>query len=270
MEKNNLSPVDYPAITKDITAYKTLVQQISQAPKKLRIALLGKKVNTKSRVASRLSTELGVNRKSVFCKKRQNIDKRQAYRREKVAVVHFLKKAPYSTPLPGKKDVTGRGQQKYALNDTMSSLYLKYKDQHPESKISLATFCRQRPQYMKTIQWADRRQCLCVQHQNGKLKLNSIHKNISITRFLQENTAQDITEMLHGLPEKSITFREWKKEEIPYQDTTIKKLRLKQVELTKEQFTEKFQDDFQNLREHVNRMHNQYEEMSRLKRDGLQ
>lgn len=55
------------------------------------------------RVASHLAADLGLNRKSVLTKRRKNIDKRQAYIREKAAVVEFLKKPPHSTNMPGKK-----------------------------------------------------------------------------------------------------------------------------------------------------------------------
>ena len=263
MERSNLSPEDYPEIHKDITAYKTLVKQISKAPKSVKKAILEKPV--KSRVASHIAKEMGVNRRSVFRTRRKNIDKRQAFNREKVKVSRFLKKQPNSNPLPGKKDVTGKGQ-KYALNDTLANLYKKYKIENPESKISLATFCRQRPANMKTIQWADRRQCLCQYHQNGKLKLQAIKEHCSISTFLEQNSPQDIEDMLSKLPDRPIKFNEWQKEEIMFEGKVMKKLKIKQVELSKEEFSEHFQETFIDLRDHVEVMKNQFTELDRLKK----
>lgn len=265
MEEQNLSPVEFPELAKEITAYKTLVAQVLKAPKKIRINLLRSKCNTKARVASKLAKEIGVNRKSVFAKQRKNIEKRQQYRIEKARVVHFLKTPPHSTPLPGQKDITARGQQKYAINDTLSNLYKKYRNKYPDSKMSLATFCRQRPPYMRTINYTDRRQCLCVHHENGVLKLKALKKPTSISKFLNENTDQDIETMLEGLSDEVINFREWQREDIPYQDSFVRKLRLKEVEIPKDEFCEKFKDEFTDLRQHVVRMNNQFEELEQLK-----
>ena len=239
---------------------------MSSAPKKIRLQLLEKKEASKSRVASRLASELKLNRKSVLTTRRKNIQKRQQYNRQKAGVVRFLKKPANSTTLPGKRDVTGKGQTKYTLNDTMSNLYRKYKSEHPNSKISLATFCRQRPSYMKCIQWADRRQCLCVQHQNGRLKLKAIHINTGISQFFQEKSPEQISQMLLELPDTPVKFREWQKQDIEYQGGIIKKFKLKEIELSKEDFTERFEDEFSELREHVVRMKNQYEHLDLVKK----
>jgi hypothetical protein len=254
--------------SKDLTAFKTLVQHIAQAPKKVQISLLqGQENAKKSRIASHLAPKVGLNRKSILCKRKQSLLRRIEFNKEKASVVTFLKKPQNSTPLPGKRDQIGNGKQRYSLSDTMSNLHKAYRLQNPSSKISLATFCRQRPANMKTIQWADRRQCLCVHHQNGVLKLKALHKNISISRFLQENATDDITSMLVALPEGNIRFREWQKEEVAYQGTTLKKLRLQQLELSKDDFSAKFQDEFQDLRKHVHRMKTQYEELDRLRKN---
>ena len=114
---------------------------------------------------------------------------------------------------------------------------------------------------MKTIQWSDRRQCLFVYHQNGSLKLQSIQKNISVNCFIQENTEEDITKMLSELPDKNIKYREWQKEDINYQGSIIKKLKLKQLEVTKADFSERFEEDFKDLRNRVQCVNNQHEEL---------
>jgi hypothetical protein len=265
MQATNLSPSDHPDVYKQLTAYKTLVHQLLQVPKKMRMNVLERKNPTKSRVASKIAAELSVNRKSVLRERRKNTQKRQQKNREKVGVVHFLKKAPNSTPLPGKRDVTAKGQTRYSLNDTMSNLYKKFKDEHPNSTISLSSFCKQRPAYMKTIQWSDRRQCLCQHHQNGRLKLKAINQNISISRFLADNSPQDISDIMSHLPEGEVQFREWQKDDILFEGKTIKKLKLKQVIMSREQFTLRFEEEFADLREHVKRMRNQFDQMNLLK-----
>ena len=262
MERSNLSPEEFPEIHKHITGYQTLIKQIKTAPKSVKRAILEKP--SKSRVASRVAKDLGLNRRGVFRKRRQNIEKRQQLNREKIKITRFLKKQPNSNPLPGKKDVTAKGQ-KYALNDTLANLYKKYKLENPQSKVSLATFCRQRPSTMKTIQWADRRQCLCQYHQNGKLKLQAIKQHVSISTFLDQNTPDDISELLSKLPDRPVKFTEWQKDEVLFEGRIMKKLKIKQLELSKEEFCERFEDEFSDLREHVDIMRNQFQEFERLK-----
>lgn len=261
-----LSQKEYPEVAKDMSAFKTLVEHIAEAPKKVRLSLLQKKENVKSRrVASHIASKIGVNRKSILGTRKKCSMRRTEYAKEKAMVIRFLKKPGNSNPLPGKHDTSSKGIQKYTLSDTMSNLHQKFRVEHPNSTMSLATFCRQRPLYMKTILWADRRQCLCVQHQNGILKLKAIHNNMSVSRFLDANSEDDITNMLQSLPDKNISYREWQKEDVPYQGTTIKKLRLKHLELSKVEFCDQFQQQFADLRQHVFRMRKQFTEIEHLK-----
>jgi hypothetical protein len=72
MRQNSLSPSKYPGVTKEITAFHTLSQHIAQAPKKIKIDLLKRKEwIKKSRVSCNLAQKLGINRRSIFSKRRQ-------------------------------------------------------------------------------------------------------------------------------------------------------------------------------------------------------
>ena len=265
MEDSNLNPSEYPTIVKQIAAYKTLVGQLSQSSKKEKLSILKKKGTKKSRLASQLARDLGINRKSVLTTKQKVFKKKQEKIREKAKVARFLKEPEHSTPLPGKKDVTQIGHQKYGLNETLANLHLKYKAKYPESKISLAKFCKLRPTYIKTIRWTEKRQCLCCVHQNASLKLKAININTSVGSFLQTHTSEQITELLEDLPDENIRYREWQKEDIVYNENIIKKLKLKQVDLPKEEFCEIFSDEFLEVRNHVDRMYNQFDQVKLLK-----
>jgi hypothetical protein len=268
MEKSNLSPLQYPELHKDMTSYATLVQQIAKAPKKMKMSIMEKqKVDKKSRVASYLARKIGLSRKSVLTKRRKNIERRLAYVNQKSLVVDFLKKPQNSSMLPGKRDCTIKGLQRYTLSDTMSNLFTKFQEEYPECKLSFATFCRQRPAYMKLIQWAQRRQCLCVYHENTSLKLKALKKSCSVNKFLQDNTQDGIKQMLEDLPDSTVYFKEWQKEEIPYEGNIMKKLRLKTVDMSKSDFIEKFLDECCDMRQHIYRVNTQFTELDHLKKN---
>ena len=102
-----------------------------------------------------------------------------------------MKNPENSTCLPGKKDATNDGVTKYALNDTLSNLHKKFVNENPEMNISMACFAKCRPKYIKGITVAARRQCLCVYHQNGVLKLKALKIKDSVDSFLANNTKGD-------------------------------------------------------------------------------
>ena len=185
----------------------------------------------------------------------------------KASVLSFLKNPENSSELPGKKDASSKGIKKYALNDTVSHLYRKYVEENPTVKISRATFARLRPRWMKTISVAARRQCLCMYHQNGQLLLKAVGESMSVNAFLKEKSADDIRQMLSELPHGNISFSLWEKEDIVTTENVIKKLRLHKVEMQREEFMKTFEDEFSSLREHVRRVHTQYEEISKLRKN---
>ena len=268
MRENKLSPSKHPNLAKELTAYNTLAKQLSSAPKSLRKKILVKKGNKKMpRCARNLSRKLGVHRQNVLNKmRRKRNHKRQEMERNKKLVVTFLKRSDNSVELPSKKDALSKGVTKRALNDTMKNLHKRFCTENPRIKMSLATFCRQRPKWIKSIIWASRRQCLCLKHENGSLKLKAIKLVTSPNVFVSQHTEQDIDTLLEELPDEDINFRVWKSVEISTsEEKSVKKFRLHEEQLPKAEFIQIFKEEFSYLREHISRTTNQFAEIKNLR-----
>jgi hypothetical protein len=72
---------------------------------------------------------------------------------------------------------------------------------------------------------------------------------------------------LDGLPHEDVHYKEWQKVDITYQNKTIKKMRLADVEETKQEFKEKFIKESKEFRQHVKRATAQYVEINNLKQN---
>lgn len=119
--------------------------------------------------------------KQVFCSKRidtlpkiQNkVHARETLRRR---VIEFLERDDNSRMIPGKNDkkkAENGHMQKRVLNDSMACLHMKFATETSE-KISLATFCRLRPNYICLTKFISRNTCLCQKHQNMALALKNM------------------------------------------------------------------------------------------------
>ena len=267
MRSCGLSPTRHPDVAKEITAFHTLSSHIKKAPPKLRKTLLKKRTTqNKGRCASHLSRRLKVHRRSVFATRKSVSMREQTHAWKRNKVHSFLKQAENSTLLAGKQHVLKGGNvQRYTLNDTIGNLFSRFKEQNPNIKMGRATFSRLRPAWMKPIQWATRRQCLCHVHQNASLKLKAIHVKDSPNVFLDKHDADSINTLLESLPPHPIKYKVWQKEEIMYENTAIKKLRLQSHEVSQGQFCEMFKSEFTQLREHVRRVKTQYVQLDNLK-----
>lgn len=263
---HNISPRKQPRIMHELVSYNALARQVRALSKGKRVAVMRKGNMRQPRMASTIAKRIGLDRKNVFTKQRVRRAKRMRRARDKESVVIFLQRSDNSTPLPGKKDALAKGKQKYALNDTLTNLYDKYVKENPNRNISLTTFQRQRPFWMKTIQWAERRQCLCLKHENASLLLKAVKETLSPNTFLQRNIGDEIGNVVEALPQDIVTFSEWLKEDVPYKGTILKKIRLQQhQELSKENFLIKFTDVFTDLREHVRIIDTQREQIDYMR-----
>jgi hypothetical protein len=131
--------------------------------------------------------------------------------------------------------------------------------------MSRAVFARERPKYMKPIQWATRRQCLCARHQNAALKLKAVKINTSPNIFIRNNSDEDIARLMQTIPDY-VRYSEWKTEDINYGGKLVKKIRLKQLELPKTKFASLFKEEFSLFRNHVKRIQSQYCEIDTLRK----
>jgi hypothetical protein len=266
LRKNSISPNKHPDVLKELTAFNILSQKVAAAPKKVKLDLLkNDQGHKKPRMASYLSKKLLMHRRAIFITRKQCFMKRIKSLRIQAAVLEFLKREENSTPLPGKRDQSVSGVQKYSLNDTIKNLHTSFLAENPDTPLSLSSFAKMRPNYMRPIQYADRRQCLCVRHRNGQLKMRAMRQTTSLSNFLNNNSDNQIEQIIHQLPTNSIRYQEWQREELIINGNIVKKLRLQQVEQKREDFAIKCKNEFIELRNHVRRVKIQYEELQQMK-----
>ncbi|XP_072023524.1 uncharacterized protein [Amphiura filiformis] len=191
-------------------------------------------------------------------------------------VVVFLKRPDNSTCLPGKNDKLKCGkktEQKYILTDTLRNLHCKFLLENPSTTMGLAAFCKLRPKYMLPVRFIERKVCLCQKHQNMALKLQAL-KNHKLDGLpirpdaLSELEIETAKEKIENLNHENITYREWRKTEVPYKDKMVKKTALKEVTEAKGSFIDKFVKEMEEFKAHVKRVKTQYEQ-TRLLRQNL-
>ena len=85
------------------------------------------------------------------------------------SVEEFYNKHENSIPLPNKSS-----KKKRVLDQSLQSLHSKFLAEHPH-QISYSTFCKLRPQSVKTMSARFFRQCLCEYCTNVELKLKSLN-----------------------------------------------------------------------------------------------
>ncbi len=221
------------------------------------------RIIAKYRCKTLLSQEIGMNRNRVskiikdgidFSKKRR----RRVREKEKQKVVAFLERDDNSRMQPGKRDTTktdGVKVQTRVLTDYLGNLFEKYCSENVESKLSLATFCRLRPNYIQLSSFLRRSVCLCTKHQNFALKLQALKRE-----GIVETTNPDAFIKNHPnieksvLPEK-ITFSKWKKVTIEGQK---KKMKIVSEELGKDDFHKLWENEVTAFRRHSSIMKTQF------------
>lgn len=113
----------------------------------------------------------------------------------KELVKQFLIKDENSRLCPGKRDtITYRKlkKQKRYLNDTMKSLYKKFKYCNSSCHISYATFCKFRPFWVLQPNVRNRNTCMCVLHANMSLVVLKLH----FLKIIKENTPEQLIDSL--------------------------------------------------------------------------
>lgn len=280
MRRHGLNPDEHKEVRKELLFSNVLVEGIRVGIKdgtrkrhKLgKQHIISGKVIRSYRFSSKLSRSLGVTRKlirrSVSRGMNAQVNAKTNFVRSKVR--SFLLREDNCTLLPGKKDVKKVGdqtEQKRVLSDYLHNLFMKFKLEYPDLKISRATFCRLRPEYVLTANFCSRATCLCSRHQNTALKLKALKNcgaavNVNPDCFIEQYQDEvKIGELFDGIKKSEITFSEWKK----VQDNGKFRCRQVQTVVTMEIFKDIFQKEIAEFRSHVERVKNQYSEMKHLR-----
>lgn len=107
----------------------------------------------------------------------RKIQRNSIVRTLKQSVEDFLSRDDNSRVKAGKKSTVTQKKEKRQirlLNDSLKNLYLKYKAENVENKISYAMFCRLRPFHIRQPTAGDRQTCLCKRHENLKFKSDKL------------------------------------------------------------------------------------------------
>ena len=185
-------------------------------------------------------------------------------------VLEFFMRDDNSRCNPGKQDklkVNGETRQTRTLTDYLKNLYLKFRGEHPNVKLSLASFCRIRPANIRLTRFISRNSCLCTKHQNFALCNQALRKlglNIPLNseKFIENESN---LEKIKAETPQEITFGQWKR--VSVDDKGKKKMVMRIIPCTmdKNDFIKFMEEQIKEFKQHVYRVRHQYEEPVKIK-----
>ena len=234
MRRPGINPKDVPEIQKQLLFAENLSSEIREAGKE--------KKNSKQSIRSVISGKILRKYKLIhYAARRTNTDRRKLSKGlSKVinpnkskrgfepnlykAVINFYNRDDVSTPLPGKRDAKKVKQgkpriQKRVLNDYLSNVHQKFVSEHTNMSCSFTSFARMRPKNFVLANFANRRTCLCTQHQNYALKLKMRRKYTGIPtnpEAFVKYSGQKISSIIDKMKQQGFTYDIWKKVEVVY------------------------------------------------------
>lgn len=286
MHDVNVTPGKRRRLKRKLLLGNALLQEIretgAQESRKVRHPLhniLAGKITKKYRLITAISRGTGLARNSL------NITKSKVYRPRKEvrrclskeiedACVSFMKREDNSRMMPGKADAKrteeGKKEQSVVLTDYLHNLHLKFLAEHPDLKVSLSTFCRLRPKNVLLANFISRNACLCLKHQNMALKINAARKEgiTSLNRNpdLLLEKMETLEEALDDLP-PSLEYKTWKRVAVKEGDKEVHKMRVVDIQATKEEFITVMLKEANEFCDHVKRVKAQYQELRSLKQN---
>ena len=241
---------------KTLLPFTIATQQVKASTTAMKKALFQTPVGGKKchGTVGRLAKNIALSPDYIF-KTKQAATKRieeQAARR--VDVTDFLKRQDNSYELPDKKN-----EKQFALADTMTNLHRKFCTEYVAKTMSIATFMRYRPSYIKLNHYLKRSVCLCKIHANISLFLEAVPTLPKSTQALvADYTDEQITEQIQLITSDSITYQSWEKVTKKYQDRTVSYTKIMKKTVPKEDFVKSFIGKMPAFREHCERVHQQY------------
>ena len=241
-------------------------------------SIVSGKITKKYKCLRLLSAKTGLGRRqlgTVKTKVQPNITSKRCNKLEKHKedVITFMKREDNSRMQPGKDDAKrlkkGMKVQIHILTDYLKNLYLKFKAEHPHIDISFTTFCRTRPSYIYKTSMTSRLSCLCTKHQNAALTVKAIRKYVEDVPANPETVAaQKLTNEIisEKLPE-DVFVSQWKRVDTEEKGKKKTVTRVVECKMTKNQFIEHFETQMIDFKEHVERVHTQYEQLKILKHE---
>ena len=233
--------------------------------------LISSDVLQKYRLKKLVSKQTGYARnrlgKSITC-----LIRRRQVRNHSKKVIAFLERDDNSRANPGKKDkskANGETHQTRTLTDYLRNLHQKFLSENPDIKLSLTSFARIRPHYIKLTAFITRSACLCTKHQNMALCVRALRNNYGVKiasnpeEFVKGDDLQTVIES--ELPD-AVKVSQWKR--VPVEEKGRRKMVMKIVEheYKKDEFIEFITQQANEFKLHVERVRRQYSEISQLKK----
>jgi len=180
-------------VKKTLVFHHVLIQSLREKYKKTR-SVKGKqlickvvactRLLEKYRFLSRMKNDIGISMRTVknIRDKSDNENLVKYHRKHstsmlnaKAAVKVFLERDDNSRITTSKQDTITREKVKQQrLRDTLKNMFLKFKAENTDIKLSYSLFCRFKPFYIQYPNAKDRETCLCKIHDNGQLMCNKL------------------------------------------------------------------------------------------------
>lgn len=238
-------------LLKKLLPYTATMKCIKSASPRIKKALFSKRVSGTKGLISSIARKISFPRRKMMRNVTPAVNRKRKSQKTSQKVVEFMRRVDNSYCLPGKRDV-----QKYAFTDTLNNLHMKYEIENVDSKISLSKFTKCKPKNIRSILWARKRECLCLQHANMVLLLLAVKNLTNSTTALLAMTTEEVIEKLDTIKEDRVHYRRWKREDVKGKD--MKLTTKKEYNSSREDFKEMFKEDLTLLRVHAKRVENQF------------
>ena len=269
-----LEPSKYKTIRRKLQFHNVLVEEIKVVDPCFTKNIVNGKVTKKYKMKSITSQVFGIRRRSLMStskKMKKVLRKRLPEIQEeiKTAVLTFLNRGDNSSIMPGKADyktVSGQQKQKHILSDHMNNLFLKFRSENLDIKLSYSRFCKYRPINFSLVSYATRNTCLCIKHQNMALKLRCLHKIGIINCDSPDAFVKDVTDhfdvdALFPADSGPFQYDEWSR----VNTDAGQRMNIVSKSCDRASFIKLFKPQLFEFKEHVNRVRNQYHALQDLK-----
>lgn len=245
------------------------VQRVRNAPTAVKKSLFVPKENEaiaeqnmrKRRcLTTEVSKTIGLTRNLLYKSKPKKMKRQDDSHGRRELVNNFLRRPENSVEMPSKCD-----SRKFGLTNTMQNLYKEFCLEYPNVRMGKSTFFKCRDKKIKLISYTERRMCVCIKHANMAMSINA---SKVLPRSILEVTEMpiELVELqLQKIKERQLKYQQWMKVDVPYKNQIIKKDKLTDISITKEEFIQFFLEDFPGFVEHSKRVQHQYAAVRELK-----
>ena len=276
LRRKGVSPRKLPtAVVKKLVMSNVLLGEIKatrhanpqQRNRNIATRVISGRILRKYRCLSILSKTTGISMREVRQEQHKVIEfkKRSRMKTErdqlKARVVEFTERDDISIMMPGKGDAkvfNGEKQQIRILTDYMSNIHQMFQAEY-QKKISLALFCKMRPEYIKLTSSMLRNTCLCSRHQNLAMKLKclrllGLHISKNPETVNKNISPEQMEQLLSQIRETEVEYETWR----PVDEDGKKKMKIVQVKCNRDDFVKTMTEEYKAFLNHMQRVTAQY------------